>query len=273
MGTIAPRLPKNSVSTVSGIVNSSSGIGNTLMSPLTNSLIATGGLAHGMRVLSIPIALMIPVSFLMGRNSTTDKAYTNTDEEKLNIKELFSSALKNKTYIYLMIAFFTCGFHMAIITNHLPTEFLSYGFSSEITSYAFSIYGITTIIGSILSGSLCTRFKMKNILGTFFGLRPIVVIIFLLLPKTLFTIYFFTIFLGFTGAATVPPVSGIIGKNFGIKGLSTLFGFVFFIHQIGGFFSAWLGGVCFETTGSYIIIWVVDIILCIIATCVSFLID
>ena len=161
---------------------------------------------------------------------------------------------------------------MALITNHLPTQFTSYGFSSDSAAYAFSIYGVATIIGSILSGNLCGKLKMKNVLGSFYGLRPIIILIFLLSPKTMATITIFTAFLGFTGASTVPPVSGLVSKTFGTINLATLFGFAFFIHQIGGFFGAWLGGICFNSTGSYNLIWTADIVLSAMAAIVSFMI-
>ena len=276
MGAITPKLPEKSVPTVSGIVNASNGIGNTVMSPIINSLIVTGGLLHGMLILAIPSALMIPISLLLGKNKK--KAPENIEKKQVvtpppvDTKLLFENAFKNRTYICLMLGFLTCGFHMALITNHLPTQLTSYGFSSEVAAYAFSIYGITTIIGSILSGSLCGKVKMKDVLGTFYGLRPITILIFLLSPKNMITITLFTAFLGFSGSSTVPPVSGIVGKTFGTINLATLFGFAFFIHQIGGFFGAWLGGICFYSTGSYDLIWIADILLSAMAAIVSFII-
>ena len=280
MGTITPRIPTKTTSFVSGIVNSSSGIGNTVLSPVINSLIKAGGLMHSMLFLTIPMLLTLPVSMLLGKkkktqNLTANKSTTQNSFEptKVIVKPLFKKALENRNYIFLMIGFFTCGFHMALITNHLPTQIRSFGFSSETAAYVFSIYGIVTVIGSVLSGSLCGKLKMKNVLGFYYGLRPITVILFLLLPKTLFTITLFTALFGFSGASTVPPVLGIINKNFGAVSLSTLYGLVFFIHQIGGFFGAWLGGICFDMTGSYYGIWIVSVVLSMVASIISFVIN
>ncbi len=278
MGTIIPKIPPKSVPVVSGVVNASSGIGNTVLSPVINSLIRTGGLMYGMQILAIPVLLMLPISLLMGKKEKRQVAQTDgvvsqpLPKAQINIKAMFQTALKNKTYIYLMIGFFTCGFHMALITNHLPTQIQSFGFSSEAAAYAFSIYGITTILGSVLSGSLCSKFKMKNVLGFYYGLRPITILLFLMLPKTLFTVTFFTALFGFSGAATVPPVSGIINRTFGAVSFATLFGLVLFVHQIGGFFGAWFGGICFDIMGSYTAIWVVGIVFSIVASVVSFVI-
>lgn len=277
VGIITAKIPSESAPAVLGVINASSGIGNTILSPVINTLIRTGGLMHGMIVLTVPVLLTLPTAFLMGKK---DKAQTVEakeikqerlpDNEKMSISAMFGKAIKDRTYIFLMIGFLTCGFHMALITNHLPTQIQSFGFSSQATAYAFSIYGITTIIGSVLSGSECNKLKMKNVLGFFYGLRPITIMLFLVLPKTLFSVTFFTALFGFSGAATVPPVSGIINRAYGAKSIAILYGIVFVMHQIGGFFGAWLGGICFDATGSYVIIWTASAIFGLIASSVSF---
>lgn len=278
VGTITPKIPAQSVSVVAGIINASSGIGNTVLSPVINSLIKNGGLMYGMLILTVPITLTLPISFLI-RGKGRPRAADNTSatitqllplRAEVSVKNLFGAAMTNGAYIFLMIGFFTCGFHMALITNHLPTQIQSFGFSSEAAAYAFSIYGVTTIIGSVLSGCLCDKFKMKNVLGFYYGLRPITILFFLLLSKTLFNVTFFTALFGFSGAATVPPVFGIINRTFGAASIATLFGLVFFVHQIGGFFGAWFGGICFDITKSYNVIWNIDIILSVVASAVSF---
>lgn len=178
--------------------------------------------------------------------------------------------MKSRTYVFLMLGFFTCGFHMTLITNHLPTQIQSFGFSSGEAANAFSVYGIVTVIGSILSGSLCSKLKMKNVLGFYYGLRPITIGLFLMLPKTLFNCVLFAALFGFSGASTVPPVSGLVSKAFGAGSLATLYGLVFFIHQVGGFLGAWLGGVCFAATGSYSAIWIASILFSACASIISF---
>ena len=278
MGTVTPKLPEKSVSAVSGIINASSGIGNIVLSPLINSLLNTGGLMYGMLVLTVPVFLTFPASLLMGKKGKTPSADIESASEpksaqsQMRVKEWFQKAIKDGNYRCLMIGFFTCGFHMALVTNHLPTQIQSFGFSSEASAYAFSIYGIITIVGSVLSGSLCGKLKMKNVLTFYYGLRPITILLFLIVPKTLLTITVFTALFGFSGAATVPPVSGIISKTYGAHSLAMLYGLVFFIHQTGGFFGAWLGGICFSVTGSYTIIWCVSLVFSLVAAIVSFVI-
>ena len=270
IGSISTKINPRFISTVSGIVNASSGIGNAALSPIIQFLLAKGGIASTMLILSAPTILLIPICFFVGRNKKSDINKNNSD--KSPVKNTFAKALKDRTYILLIAGFFTCGFHMALIMNHLPKQFIFYGISSKESSYAFALYGIITMIGSIISGSLCDRYKMKNVLGSFYGARVIIIILFLILPKTIFTIFGFAFLLGFTGMSTVPPVSGIINFKYGAKSIATLYGLVFFIHQIGAFFGAYLGGVLFEKFLSYNPIWIINIVLCAFASAVSFMI-
>lgn len=275
IGSVAPKISARSISTVSGIINASSGIGNAALSPIIQFLLIKGGIASTMFILSIPTLILIPICYFVGKNKNESKEIDNNIGnilEKTPISRIFVKALKDRTYILLIIGFFTCGFHMALIMNHLPKQFVFYGISSQVSSYAFAVYGIITVFGSIISGSLCDKYKMKNVLGSLYGARAIIIVIFLLLPKTVSSVFFYSIFLGFTGASTVPPVSGIINFKFGAKSIATLYGFVFLIHQIGAFFGAYLGGVLFENFLSYNPIWIVDMIFCILASAVSFMI-
>ena len=99
------------------------------------------------------------------------------------------------------------------------------------------------------------------------------ILLFLVLPKNSIVIIIYILLLGFTGSSTVSPVSGICGKIFGARGMSILFSFAFLVHQIGSFFSAWLGGICFDVTGNYILIWCVDAVFCAIAGIISYMIS
>lgn len=113
---------------------------------------------------------------------------------------------------------------------------------------------------------------MKKVLGSLYGIRVIVILAFLFLPKNMITVCVFTAMLGLIGNSTVPPTSGLVSRTFGAAKLATLFGVVFFAHQIGSFFSVWLGGICVSRTGSYHLIWIICAILSVFASVVSFLI-
>ncbi len=278
MACINPKIPKEASSMVSGIVNSSNGLGNILFSPIISTIIGIGGLMSGMIFLAVPSALMIPVSVLLAKekkekkieNNLIDKLDIEEDKTQENsMSDMFKTAIKNPVFVILVLGFFTCGFHMALITNHLPTQLDSLGFSSETVAYIFSVYGVATIVGSIIIGAVCSKKNKKTTLSLLYGLRTVIVLILLLLPKNLITACVFIFLAGFTGASTVPPVTGLLSEFFGAKNLGMFFGMVFLVHQIGSFFSAWLGGICFDMTGSYTIIWAVDILFCLGASLVT----
>ena len=274
MDTVSLKIMPQYHAVVSGIVNASSGIGNTLLTPVISTAIIAGGLASGMAVLVVPTLLMIPITFWLcpRTHEKIQRAEKAVAQNASSNGELARLAVKNRDYLFIVIGFFTCGFHMALITNHLATQIVSYGYTFQESSYAFSVYGIATVVGALITGFCCAKFKMKTVLGTLYGLRAAGVALFFALPKTMPVICLYIFLLGFTGSSTVTPVSGICGQLFGQRGITILFGMAFFIHQIGGFCSAWLGGLCFEAWGNYGLIWTVDALLCIIAAIVSYLI-
>ncbi len=279
MSVINDRIPAGRRTIVNGIVNASSGLGNTLFAPMIASAITIGGLASGMKVLAIPSLLMIPVALFMCagmyRAEITDpstKSPAGSASSGESVVRKIASAFSNRDYLFIVLGFFTCGFHMALITNHLPSQIMTYGYSYEAASGAFSVYGIATILGGLASGWLCSKFSFKNVLAAQYTSRAVMTIVFLLLPKTMPLIIIYIFLLGFTGSATVTPVSSICADLFGRSGMSVFFGFAFLAHQFGSFLSSWGAGIIFQRTQSYVLIWTIDIVLCLAAGIFSFLI-
>lgn len=266
MGAVTPLLGERRAAAASGIISASSGLDNIVMSPILRGLLDNAGLWGATLALCIPTICMMPLALWFQKFHTPE---TMQKERQLSLKTLLVTAFQNHSYLFLVYAFFTCGFHMAIIETHLYPELTSYGLSSQLVTYAFSVYGITTMLGSVVSGTLGSRYSMKWVLSGFYAVRPFLIIGFLLLPKTLTSAFVFAALLGFTGAATVPPTSGLIGKLFGSSALGTLFGVAFLAHQVGSFFSAWLGGICVATSGGYALIWCVDAVLALLAATLS----
>ena len=258
MGTISPALPKKYAATVSGFLSAANGIASSVMAPVIQQLIAAHGIRVTMWILCIPTALVIPLAVWLARKSVSHVVEPESlSHEDTSIKTLFSEGIRNREYRHAALAFFTCGFHMTIIETHLYTQITGYGFAEDIAAYGFTLYGVFTIAGSIVVGALCSRFRNKTVLGCLYGARPIMILLFLLLPKSVFTVYAFMILLGFTGNATVPPTSGIIRREFRPEKFATLYGLCMVAHQIGGFFSSWVGGLLVEATGGYAAIWLI----------------
>jgi LytS/YehU family sensor histidine kinase len=74
--------------------------------------------------------------------------------------------------------------------------------------------------------------------------------------------------MGFLFLSTVPLTNGLVAQIFGVRYIGTLFGILFFSHQVGSFLGVWAGGYLFEVTGSYLAGWTIAIVLGVVATLV-----
>ena len=172
-----------------------------------------------------------------------------------------AAAMRNPSYLLLHVGFFTCGFHIAFLVTHLPGEVAMCGLPASVSAGALALIGLFNIAGSLSAGALGNRYRMKSLLAAIYGARALIVLAYMLAPKTPLTFYVFGAVLGFTWLATVPPTAGLVGKLFGTRYLATLFGLTLLSHQIGGFFGAWLGGLAVVHQGSYQWMWYADIAL------------
>jgi MFS family permease len=258
---------------ISGMLNAAAGMLGFALSPILQALLSSIGTSNTLLALLIPTLVLIPVTLVVtSRDPKPDRRRKDpADAEKpARTSPKLSAAFHNRTYLLLIAGFSTCGFHMVIIESHLFNQYVFYGIDATSAAWAFSVYGIATIIGALLSGWLSTRVSKGHLLGFYYGFRAVWVLAFLfLMPKTLPFAILFSIGLGLTGDATVSPTSGLVNQNFDIKQVATLIGFLFLCHQIGAFFSAWLGGVLLEATGGYNTIWLIDVALCVFASFMS----
>lgn len=276
MGAIAPIIGDKKAAMASGVVQASAGIGDALMSPALQYLTQWHGITVSMTTFSIPILMMIPVTIWLGQKGKREKndVLEQTESVHINKEEnlftILRSAFGDSAYWCLLIGFSTCGFHMAIIETHLFSQYVSSGIPGGIASFALTVYGITTMLGAIITGFLGQKFKMKNVLTLVYGIRVLIAIGFLVLPKSVPFAFIATGLLGLTGDSTVPPTTGIISSKVGVAKMAIVYGSIFIGHQIGAFASAWLGGVLVNTPLSYSALWIVDLCLCIAAAAASF---
>lgn len=267
MSVVSPLVGEKKAMIASGLVNASSGVGGIIFAPVLQGLYDASGLFVTMLVFAIYMtALMLVSAFMCGKpQKTMQKA-----EQKNDVKALLKEAVKNKSYLALVFGFFTCGYHMGIVETHLFSQIVSYGISEAVTALAFSVYGAAVMLGCLVCGFLCNRFAMKNVLSVIFGSRVIWPVILILMPKNEVTIMGIVILLGLTGAASMTPTSGLTEKLYGADNLATLFGVIFLSHQVGSFFSAWIGGLSVEMTGDYIVVWMIAIVLSLLASIAAF---
>lgn len=258
---------------ISGMLNAAAGLGAFVLSPTLQALVDVGGARFALESMIVPALVLIPVAIVV--TSADPKPVRHRVEggdpaDRVSSKGLFRRALRSRTFIMLAIGFSTCGFHMVTIESHLFSQYLSYEIEAVSASWAFSLYGIATIAGALLSGWLSVKLRKGGLLAFYYGFRAIWVLAFIfIMPKTLETAILFSIGLGLTGDATVSPTAGLVNERFSLTDAATLIGLLFFFHQIGAFASAWLGGILLGATGGYVVLWTLDAVLCAIASLAS----
>jgi len=179
--------------------------------------------------------------------------------------QMLRKAGQHSGYLILIAGFFVCGFHVAFISTHLPAFLKDYGLPDMVAAGALSMVGAFNMVGSFLFGWLGDQYRKKYLLSFIYFSRAVVIIIFLLFPITQFSALLFGGTMGFLWLATVPLTSGAVAQIFGTRYLSTLFGVVFFSHQVGAFLGVWLGGRIYDSSGSYDPIWYASIALGVLA--------
>ena len=194
----------------------------------------------------------------------------NGQSFKAALKEAFS----HRGYILLLFGFFVCGFQITLVATHIPAYMQEKGLGGWAAPAILSLVGLFNIFGTLGMGYLSTKYKKKNLLSILYFSRAVIMFLFLvLLPVSIYTAIFFGVTFGLLWLSTVPPTNGIVAQVFGTKYLSTLFGIVFFSHQIGAFFGSYLGGYFYDSYGSYDYAWYISIALSIFATFVHLPID
>lgn len=273
IGATSKQLPIEKRSFAGGFINAGGSFGQFIFAPLVQSIINGFGWIYAMFTLAVTALFTIPLTYLLSDKKSIKKVEEIKSTDEINLKQQILEALKNKNYIYLHMGFFTCGFHIAFLITHLPGEVAMCGHTANVSATALSLIGFFNIFGSLYAGHLGTKYKMKYILAMLYTSRALMIIIYLLSPKTELNFYIFSCFLGLTWLATVPPTAGLVGKLFGTKYLATLFGLTLLTHQIGGFLGAWMGGLFIKYTGDYISMWYLDVLLALLAGIVNLLIE
>jgi MFS family permease len=267
IGATAQRLPAERRPFAAGFINAGGSFGQFVFSPLVQLVIQASGWVVAMISLAATTLLTIPLAFLM--RGLKAPAHVASAADEFTLGRQVREALRDKSYLCLHAGFFTCGFHIAFLVTHLPGEVALCGLPAGVSATALGLIGLFNIAGSLIAGALGQRYRMKWLLAAIYGGRALIIGIYLLAPKTALTFYVFAAALGFSWLATVPPTAGLVGKLFGTRYLSTLFGLTLLSHQVGGFFGAWLGGLAFVHFGDYSWMWYADILLALAAALVN----
>ena len=261
-GLVANRVPPHLRGTSSGIINAGGSFGQFLFAPLLQSLIAWPllGWQGALYALAGISLLVIPLSFFLTRGSQQTKPQVAVEPEQ-KFGRMVCNAFADRSHWLLHAGFFTCGFHIAFLVTHLPMEVALCGLPPSVASWSLAIIGMANVVGSLLVGWGVGRYRSKWLLFWMYGSRALLIVWYLMMPRTDWTFYIFAVGLGLTWLATVPPTAAIVGKLFGTRYLATLFGLTLLSHQIGGFLGAYLGGLAISHFGDYGWMWYADMAL------------
>ncbi len=255
MGAATPAIGQRYAAAASGIINGGSGLGGAILAPYLQTMTDNSLFPQCMIGLAFISGCVVLLCIWLNKKELSTTATDKKTKEAPAIREMLCEAFTSSQFMHLALAFFTCGFFMSIIETRLYPQLISYGFPGSKVAFLFTIYGIMGMIGPVIAGFLCSKINPKWVLGTTYGLRPVLVIFFMLLPKSNLVVYAFVIGLGLVGNSTVPPTTLLISKFFGSRKMPTLSGIAMVFHQIGSAVSTWIGGILIRYSGNYNTIW------------------
>jgi len=258
IGAAAQHLTTDERGKAAGIINAGGSLGQFVFAPVAQILIQMLGWMGAMWSLAVITVGTLPLVRVVSPGSSARGGAGSSVSAPWRAVQ---DAVEDRSYLLLNAGFLTCGFHIAFLVTHLPGQVNLCGLPPAVASWSLALIGLANIAGSLIAGSCTRRFRSKYILAAMYGSRALLIGWYLAAPKTTWTFYSFSVGLGLTWLATVPPTATIVGKLFGIRYLSTLFGLTLLSHQIGGFLGAYLGGLALVRFGDYQWMWYADMAL------------
>lgn len=242
-----------------GLAGAIGGVGQFLMVPLTQGLIVACGWAMALVIIAAMLLAASPLA------RTLREAPAAAPVQQQTMRSAIVQALSHRGFWLLNLGFLACGFQLAFIAGHLPAYLLDKGLHPRSAVIALSMIALANIPGTYVFGLLGAHWRRKRLLAGIYLFRSLLMTAFVSLPLHESTVYVFAFLMGFVWLGTVPLTNGLVSQVFGVRYLTTLFGFVFVGHQVGAFFGMWLGGVVFDATRSYDMLWFGSIALGLVA--------
>jgi MFS family permease len=233
--------------------------GQFLFAPFGVAMIDNFGWQAALTVFGLLMLLIVPLSLALATppQAASDSA---SPADQQSFKTALAEAFGHRSYVLLVLGFFTCGFQLAFITVHLPPYLADRGLPASTGGWVIAAIGLFNIIGSLSVGYVQNIFPKRYILSLIYLTRALSILAFISFPITPFTAIAFGAVSGLTWLSTVPPTSALVALMFGTRWFATLYGFAFVSHQVGGFLGVWLGGLVFEQFGSYTPLWWLSIL-------------
>jgi len=267
IGAFGKLLPENWRALGFGCGTAAGSFGQFLYSPLGVALMDQFGWQNALLIFAGLTLIILPLSLALatGRGS----AAATPAMPKQSLRQALSEAFGHRSYVLLVLGFFTCGFQLAFVTVHLPAYLIDRGLSVEVGGWTLAVIGLFNIVGSMSAGVLSGRMPKRYLLSIIYFGRALSTAVFILLPASPVATLIFGAVTGLLWLSTVPPTSALVAVMFGTRWLAMLFGFAFFSHQVGGFLGVWLGGVAFEQTGSYNAVWWLSVLFGILSALIN----
>jgi MFS family permease len=231
-----------------GIGGSIGSVGQFAVVPIGQAFLQQYGWSTVLLIFAVVILISLPIATVL-------KGRPPESGSPQSLGEALREARGHRGYRLLICGFFVCGFHVAYVGTHLPSFVVDKGLAPEVGAWAIGLIGLFNVIGSLTAGFLGDRFSKKFLLSSLYLARGFLFTAFVLIPVTQTTVLVFGATMGLLWLSTVPLTSALVAQIFGPRYMATLFGIVFFSHQIGSFLGAWLGGYMFDLTGSYDVVW------------------
>ena len=257
-GIIGRNISANKRSWAMGVAAAAGSFGQFLMVPIESFLINNIGWQQALLILAGAVLLIMPLALGLREGGFAGGQATKRDQ---TIVQALREAFKYPSFQLLMAGYFVCGFQVVFIGVHMPSFLKDKGLSPQVAGYALALIGLFNVFGTYAAGALGERLAKKNILAFIYFARAVVITVFIAAPLSPMSVYIFASVMGLLWLSTVPATNAAVAQIFGVAHLSMLSGFVFFSHQIGSFLGVWLGGVLYDKTGSYDVVWYITIAL------------
>ena len=261
IGAFGKLMPPQWRSLAFGAGTAAGSFGQFVFSPLAVALIDNIGWQDTLVAFAAVVLLIMPLSLALASPRQAGGPTALSNQAQQSVAQALSEALGHKSFVLLVLGFFTCGFQIFFIAVHLPAYLVDRGLPAEVGGWTLASIGLFNIIGAVVAGWLAAFMPKRYILSLIYFGRAVAILIYILLPPSIIATLIFGAVMGLFWLSTVPPTSGLVAVMFGTRWLAMLFGFAFFSHQVGGFLGVWLGGVLFESSGSYDVVWWLSILL------------
>ncbi|UFN47179.1 MFS transporter [Roseomonas sp. OT10] len=248
-------LPETQRGRAVGLGTAGSSFGQFLVVPLVGAAIGLLGWQWALLAMAMASLAIVPLALPLNDRPPPRSGAATEEAASAALKR----ALGEPSFWCLFAGFFVCGVHVSFLTVHMPGFVASCMLPAYVGAGAISLIGLFNVAGSLGAGELAQRWRRRELLVAIYGLRGVLMLVFLMLPKTTGTVLAFSAIMGVLWLSTVPPTVALVARNFGTRWLATIFGLVFLGHQIGGFSGAFLGGLIYDRTGSYDGMWWVSI--------------